>query len=112
MLISGNTDGQGDGFGVDASPGKDDLDGYITKIDMDGDFLQTKRIQSVNQQTDWVSSICQTAVDNDHVYVVGYTEGIMQPKFNGRGTTAFLSKLKDVQRISVPIKALNLQIEQ
>lgn len=91
IIMAGTTTGYGTAFGADAK-GTGDLDGFVTKLDSDTGLIlvsnddeshnqhyadHSKRIISQPGNNDAISNLC-VGIDNESIYVVGTTEGIME----------------------------------
>lgn len=82
LVVAGTTNGTSPVFGGDDEIlGAGSLDGFISKFNKDtgrpihDDAKSSRRIQSPDTSHDWIAGICHNERDNEHMYVVGATEG-------------------------------------
>ena len=80
LIIVGSTPGSGAAFGQNIGT---DMDGFLMRIDPEtGDLfpnqISQKRLDSSNEQDDWITAICNDRFDNDSFYVVGATKGYIR----------------------------------
>ena len=85
VVVVGTTDGTGTSFGGnDLAVGEGSMDGFVTKfsveegevVDVSGTTNRaTDRIQSIDGRDDWIAGMCYDPNDQEHIYIVGATEG-------------------------------------
>jgi hypothetical protein len=107
IVLAGSTNGYGEGFGIDGSPGTD-MDGFVTKLfKSSGDLYGTSQATSGSPNSyrietdgeEFVHGICAAPGDDEFVYVTGTTTGELSGatgnfETGNPKTYAFLMKLQ------------------
>jgi hypothetical protein len=114
LIVVGSTRGEGTAVGGESLGDRTDMDGFITKFNPNtGGYVNegTNAKQSArfgaSGQEDWISNVCVGAGDEEFIYVVGATEGLLDTTSNSGNIPddvnidAFVSKINIVTLIPV-----------
>ena len=116
IIVAGTTNGTSPVFGGDEPIlGAGSLDGYLSKFNKDtgrpikNHPKNSHRIQSLDSSHEWIAGMCYTEQDNDHVYIIGATEGKLDVRRTGASNTESAAAQKSVEAFVMKVNVETLE---